>query len=102
MDVLDLDIKKDESYDSISEKIDLLPEKVYSVQTTTTGHKGISYCSYFGVILFDKNNKEIIRRIKWLNDFSGERRTHSVVFKTPKNTEENYYLSNLAISSSSR
>jgi len=58
-------------------------EKKYILSTKITGLKGKPYCAYFGVVL-QNNSKALGRRIKWINDFSGNEKSYSIVFKSPK------------------
>lgn len=45
------------------------------------GIKGKPYTGYLGVINLDKKNQEIERKIEWLNDFSGTKKTINFNFK---------------------
>ena len=62
-----------------SEKLSTKIGKKYSVTTEFIGKKGYPYCGYFGVIYLDKKGKEVDRKIRWLNDFSGTKRKVSVI-----------------------
>jgi len=57
------------------------------VETQVQGIKGKPFCGYFGVIIFNKENQEIERKIQWLNDFSGNKRKIKIVFKAPSKSD---------------
>jgi len=63
--------------------LQIKPNKKYIVTTKVIGFKGHLYSGYFGIILLDKNNMALARRIRWLNDFSGKEKKYEIVFKTP-------------------
>jgi hypothetical protein len=91
----------DSSLVESSSGIKVIPHKKYIVSTQVIGNKGCSYSAYFGVAFFDKVD-EVIRsndgwkdgkgdfshyyeeKIRWLNDFSGTRRSFSIVFLCPE------------------
>jgi len=66
-----LEIKKNEQYLENSEKIIIKKGCQYSVSSEFVGFTGEKYTGYFSVIFFDESENEIIRRIFWLNNFSG-------------------------------
>jgi len=55
--------------------------QIYEVSTNVMGKIGEPYSAYFGVIFLDNNGIEKSRRIKWLNDFSGEKKSVKIIFK---------------------
>jgi len=54
--------------------------KKYQVSTEVEGIEGIPFSGFFGVLIVDKNNNVVDRKIRWLNDFSS----------TKKNTSSNF------------
>lgn len=66
-----------------SDKIPTIPNEKYVVSTDIVGFEGNPYSAYFGVAVFDKDNKEISRMIRWLNDFSGIKSKVTIVFTAP-------------------
>ncbi len=71
-----------DKYASINSKvIAVCPSKLYSINTEYIGKNGKPFCAYFGIIFTGKNGKEIDRKIRWLNDFSNEKKEIGIVFK---------------------
>ena len=66
-----------------SKIISVVPNTKYLVSTEVTGKKGEPFCALFGVVILDGNEKEIDRKIRWLNDYSGEKKEISIVFTAP-------------------
>ena len=64
-----------------SKEIDVSKGKTYEVSTQFIGKSGKPFSAYFGVIFLDEGGKEETRRIKWLNDFSGQKKSVKTVFK---------------------
>jgi len=71
------------SYSKSSSLKIVKPNQTYLAKAIIKGISGKSYSAYFGVILFNKNQKAIARRIRWLNDFSGNEHNYEIIFKTP-------------------
>jgi len=73
-------LNKDKSLikNSDPEKID--KDQMYKISAKVIGKSGKPFCGYIGIV-FLENNIEIERKINWLNDFSGQTKTHQVVFK---------------------
>jgi len=46
----------------------------YQISIEFVGKKGQQFCAYFGVIFLDENGKEMERKIRWINDFSGTKK----------------------------
>jgi len=59
--------------------------KKYVISTQYIGKKGKKFCAYFGVIILDKSGKEIDRKVRWLNDFSGVKKEATIIFKPHTN-----------------
>ena len=85
--MLDINLEPDKTYTSSSKIIDLVSGKKYYVSSFVQGFKGEPFCGYFGVIIFNKKNKEIDRKIQWLNDFSGDKKKIEIVFKASPDSD---------------
>ena len=70
-----------------SDSISITSEKKYEVSTEVIGYSGKQYCAYFGVVLFDNKSNQLGRKIRWINDFSGNKKHYSLVFQTPKSSD---------------
>ncbi len=55
----------------------------YYVNIKVQGIEGEKYSAYLAVIMLDSKGKELDRRIRWLNDFSGELVSCSLVVQAP-------------------
>jgi hypothetical protein len=76
-------LKADEKYEGFSKPMPCLPNTKYRASVEVTGVKGRRHCAYFGVIVYSKD-VEVATRILWLDDFSGKKITHDLIFTTPK------------------
>lgn len=74
-------LTKTESFISQSDIFPCKIGKIYSITCEVIGIKGKPYTGYLGVINLDKKNQEIERKIEWLNDFSGTKKTINFNFK---------------------
>jgi hypothetical protein len=81
----EISLKSEEKFVETSKRVKIEPDKTYSVGTTVAGYKGNLYIGYFGILIFNEQNREISRKIQWLNDFSGKEKFYQVIFTTPKN-----------------
>ena len=61
--------------------------KYYSSSCSAIGINGKEYCAYFSMILLDKDGNEILRRIRWLNDFTGIEKTYEVKCRAEPRTK---------------
>jgi len=68
--LIPLKLKKNQDCIHSTSKFNVNSKKKYSVTTDVCGFEGTPFSAYFGVILYEDNN-QIARRIKWLNDFTG-------------------------------
>jgi len=82
---VDINLKSDQNYSGSAQIIKTSPNKKLKISVPIVGIEGKPYSAYFCVILFDKNNIGMGRRIRWLNDFSGEEKNYEIIFKTPSN-----------------
>jgi|GEM_PF-615512 len=73
-------ISKDESYLYNSEKMAIKPHQKYKATIELIGIKGKPYSAYFTAIILGSKNKEIIRHIRWINDFSRELKQYTIIF----------------------
>lgn len=55
--------------------------KIYKISTEIIGLSGKPFSAYFGIISLDTNEKEVDRKIRWINDFSSITKTISITFK---------------------
>jgi len=81
--MLEINLSENQSYTNSSDKIVIVPNRDYFVSTEVIGIKGRPFSAYFGVILFDQKNQEILRKKIWLNDFSGTKKEAKVFFTIP-------------------
>ena len=77
-----INLNLDQTFVESSKDFNIAPQKKYQVDTEVTGLKGEPYCAYFGIIIKNKNHKPL-RRLKWLTDFSGNKKNYSIVFQVP-------------------
>jgi len=81
--MLEIKIGAHEKFVANSRKIETKVGTKYFINTKFVGTKGSMYSGYFGIIILNKEGKEIERRIKWLNDISGAEKNIRLVFKAP-------------------
>jgi len=75
-------ITKDEKFFDNSNKISIEPNQQYRIITNIIPIKGRPYSAWFGVILFDSNDKDISRHIRWIDLFDGKEKNYSIIFTT--------------------
>lgn len=80
--MISVKLNDNESYDDSQSIIQVSENKKYIIKTEVCSFYGKPYSAYFGVILYG-NEKQMGRRIKWLNDFSGIKKKYEIVFITP-------------------
>ena len=85
MKIITITREEKESYNSPD--IPIKPNQKYKASATFIGKKGQEYSAYFVVIIRDSNKKEILRRIRWLNDFSGNQKKYEIIFSSPQNSK---------------
>ena len=73
------------SYSENSDEISVIPGKTYQVSTKFVGLEGIPYSGYFGIVMLNENRIEKERKIRWMNDFSGDEKTIQIIFKPTTN-----------------
>jgi len=61
--------------------------KFYKTSCRIKGINGEEFCAYFTVIMLDIKGKEILRRIRWLNDFSGKFSTYEINCRAEPQTQ---------------
>jgi len=79
-----------EPSDKLSQNSKLFPmhkNKFYKTEFEVAGMDGKEFCVYFGMIFLDKNGKEVLRRIRWINDFSGNSKTYEISCKSDPRAE---------------
>jgi len=87
MEFLELKLKPEKKFSEFSNKLKIIPGKKYQTKTRVAKILGLSYSGYFGVIIFNKADMEIARRICWLNHSSKNKKTIKIIFLAPKNSE---------------
>jgi len=75
----------DRDFSINSEIISVSAGKNYEISTEVVGINGDPFCGFFGIIILDKNNKEIDRKVRWLNDFSRAKKKFTIIFKASTN-----------------
>jgi len=83
--LLDIKSKRDNGFKSNSAIISVIPKKRYKISTEYVGINGDPYSAYFGVIILDEKGIELDRKIRWLNDFSGEKKQENIVINISTN-----------------
>lgn len=79
---------KEDKFVENSDNFSISPRKKYTFSTEVKGIKGKQFSGYFGVVILNKNGREITRRISWLNDFSGKKNIVNVIFEAPQESSE--------------
>lgn len=70
-----------------SKLIRVTSNQKYMLKATTICRQGILNAAYLCVMMLDQDGKEIVRKIKWINDFSGNACNHLLVFRTTNETK---------------
>lgn len=83
--LIDAEIDSNSEYYLNSEMLPTSNGMKYKAVTNVIGFKGEPFSAFFGIIEFDENNKEIGRKIRWLNDFSGKEKEVPIVFTAKTN-----------------
>ncbi len=84
----EIKLGKEDKFVENSRKFQITSGKKYTISTRVKGTKGEQFCGYFGVVILNKNGREITRRISWLNDFSGKKNIVKVIFEAPQESSE--------------
>lgn len=79
--MLEIILSPDKEFISNSKIMAVRADTKYLISTRVAHKKGDPFSAYFGVIFLDKDNKEIERRIKWLNDAAATEQTISIISK---------------------
>ena len=87
MQLLEINLDRDKNFGNSSETFSISSGNKYTASTEVQGIEGEPFSGYFGVIIFDNQKEEIDRKIKWLNDFSGNKKTIKLIFKAPDNAD---------------
>ena len=85
MDLLAVHIASGEVLAENSPALPIMGGRKYRTFVDAIGLEGIPCSAYFAAILLDKNGSEITRKIRWLNDLSGNVVRYPLVFRTPPN-----------------
>lgn len=86
--LIEVKLGKEDKFVENSDNFPISPRKKYTFSTEVKGIKGKPFSGYFGVVILNKNGREVTRRISWLNDFSGNKNTVKVIFEAPKDSRE--------------
>lgn len=82
----EISLGSDKSSSINSEIITVKKGGKYVISTKYIGRRGSPFCAYFGVVFLNEEKNEIDRKIRWFNDFSGQLKDTSIVFKSPNNS----------------
>ncbi|MCH6574818.1 MAG: sulfotransferase [Bacteroidetes bacterium] len=85
--MINIKISANETYWINSEKISVEPDEQYKISSKIVGKKGIFRSCYFTVFLLDKEEKEIIRKWRWITDFSENEINYDIIFTTVPKTK---------------
>ena len=80
--LIKINLEENEDCTHSTSKIKLKENKKYSITTEVAGFLGLPFSAYFGIILY-QNDKPIGRKIRWLNDFSGNKKKYQIVITLP-------------------
>lgn len=80
-------VLKDQALALNSAEFHVSPGKKYLAATDVIGREGRKCSAYFSIIYLDPEGKEIIRRIRWLNDFSGKPVKYSIIAQAPEDAK---------------
>ncbi len=87
MGFLEINLHPEDKFKKNSEEIPITAGKKYQITAEVIGLKGNPYSAYFAVIILNSKNQELTRKIQWLNDFSGSKKSVHIVFASPKNSD---------------
>jgi len=77
-----INVDNQNNFSKNSEVFEVFEGETYEISARYKGEFGESFSAYLGIIFLDKEEKEKERRIRWLNDFSGEEKNTQIVFKS--------------------
>jgi len=80
-------ISNKEKFSENSENFQIEPSKKYGAVIKVRGNKGKPYSAYFVIVVLNKNNFEISRFIRWINDFSGREKVYLLKFTAPNESK---------------
>jgi len=80
-------ISDSESFTLDSGRIEVQGNKKFKVSTSIVGKNGKTYSSYFTVMMLNANEREIGRKIRWINDFNGHKTIYELIFTTLPQTK---------------
>jgi len=75
-------VSKVESFSVDSDRLSIEGNKKYKITANVVGIQGAPFCAYFTAIIIDDRNREIGRKIRWINDFSGNQKNYDLIFTT--------------------
>jgi len=88
MDLLEYDLEEYKKIHLNSKTFEIESDKSYQVKILASGIHGKKYSAYFAIIFLDRNGKEIVRRLRWINDFSGKIKEYEIVCKAVKDAKK--------------
>jgi len=92
--LLEVELNPFQYYIVNSKVMKITPNKDYVASTIVAGIRGEPRSAYFGVDILGKKNKDLDRRIFWLDDFSGEEKTINIRFNSPTDSVRFVYRMN--------
>ncbi|HUU42425.1 MAG TPA: TylF/MycF/NovP-related O-methyltransferase [Planctomycetota bacterium] len=81
MHLVPLHVSPWDTYSDNAVAVPIVGGRKYRTAIDAIGFEGIPCSAYFVVILLDKAGREISRKIRWLNDFSGSVVSYPLVFR---------------------
>jgi hypothetical protein len=81
------DISKNMKLELNSKKISVTHDCVYKWNLKVIGYKGTDKSSYVAMIFLDNNNTEIIRRYRYITDYSGLEKEYQIISAVPYNAK---------------
>ena len=69
-------VSRKESFSSDSSRFNVNGNQKYKATACVTGIKGNPYSAYFSVIMIDDREREIGRQIRWINDFTQNKKNY--------------------------
>ena len=72
------ELESEEKLNQSSKNIKIHERKYYTTSCSVIGRFGKEFCGYFGLVFKNENDNEILRRIKWINDFSKNKKKYEL------------------------
>ena len=91
------EVTTSEKWSWASKPIPVKKGQFYQVKCPIKGIFGKKFSSYLALILFNRKGNEIVRRIRWIDDFSGIEKVYEIIARAEGDTT--YALINYVINS---